>query len=52
MSKRTNASRKPTKIYCPKCKLEIWDYAFGHKLHKCWNCYLAFDIGLTKEEIS
>ena len=42
------------RIYCPDCKEEIWDKAFGHKLHKCWNCGLAFDneSALTKKEIS
>jgi len=40
--------KKHPEIYCPKCKEEIWDYAFGHKLHKCWGCGFAFDIGLKK----
>lgn len=30
-------------IKCPKCHEPIWDYAFGHKLNKCWECGLAFD---------
>lgn len=32
-----------SKIKCPKCNDEIWDIAKNNKLHKCWNCMLAFD---------
>lgn len=45
------SKRKHSKVYCPNCKSEIWDYAKGSKLHKCWNCNLAFDIGLTSKEV-
>ena len=51
MSNKISMSKKSNKkIYCPSCKLEIWDYAVGNKLHKCWNCNLAFDVGLTRNE--
>lgn len=33
------------KIYCPKCKNEIWDIATNSKLNKCHNCGSAFDEG-------
>ncbi len=41
--------KKRAKIYCPRCKEEIWDRASGSKLNKCWNCMLAFDEGLTRK---
>lgn len=35
--------KEESSIKCPKCREDIWDYAKGHKLNKCWNCGLAFD---------
>lgn len=45
---------KDSEIYCPKCQAEIWDYATGYKLNKCWNCFLAFDneSALVAEDVS
>lgn len=40
--KEANLSKKAA-IKCPKCGKEIWDYAKGYKLNKCWNCGTAFD---------
>lgn len=28
---------------CPRCETVIWDRAHGHKLHKCWDCGIAYD---------
>lgn len=36
-------SDEEKKAKCPKCGEDIWDYAKGSKLNKCWNCMLAFD---------
>ena len=32
------------KVYCPKCKEEIWDKSsIDQRLNKCWNCGIRFD---------
>lgn len=46
-----------SEIRCPDCKEPIWDFAFGSKLHKCWNTEgheggrtLAFDTPYEGED--
>jgi len=32
------------KIFCPKCKQEIWDVATpDQRLNKCWQCEIKFE---------
>lgn len=41
-------------VRCPECADEVWDRAYGHHLHRCWNTEahehrgtLAFDTPLA-----
>lgn len=35
-------------VICPNCDEQIWDLAYGHKLHKCWSCMQAYDSWSVK----
>jgi len=42
-------SETAQQLLCPDCNEPIWDFAFGSKLNKCWNCGLAFDCDEVSE---